>query len=192
MTDSSNLKLRPWKTTARSILLSCGDYLTIENHVVELPDGKVINDWTWIIAPDYVNVLAITADERILCFRQFKYAVVGFTLAPVGGYINTCEDPLSAAKRELFEETGYEAETWVHLGSFSNMANRGGGQGHAYLAREITKVSAPNSDDLEDQELLFLEVEAVEQALVQGEFKVASWAASVALALLYLKRYDNT
>jgi ADP-ribose pyrophosphatase len=182
------MTIRPWKTTARSTLLRHGIFLTVENHVVELPDGRIIDDWAWIITPEFVNVVAVTADEKILCFSQFKYAVNGLTLAPVGGYINTGEDALSAARRELLEETGYEAESWVHLGSFSNMANRGGGLGHAYLAQGAHRVRTPNSDDLEDQELLFLEIEEVKKSLIQGEFRVFSWAATVALALIHLGR----
>ncbi len=191
MTDSSSMNIRPWKMTARVTLLSCGDFLTIESHVVELPNGNIIKDWTWIVAPDFVNVVAVTKDRKVLCFRQFKYAVDGLTLAPVGGYINAGEDVLLAAKRELLEETGYEAESWLHLGSFSNMANRGGGVGHTYLARNAHKVTSTCSDDLEDQELLFMDVEAVKLALLQGEFKVFSWATAVALALMNLEENDR-
>jgi 8-oxo-dGTP pyrophosphatase MutT (NUDIX family) len=183
-----SLNMKKWKTTSRTTLLSHSNFLTVENHVVELPNGRIIDDWPWIIAPDFVNVVAVTENGKILCFHQFKYAVDGLTLAPVGGYIQAGEDPLPAAKRELLEEAGYQSDSWVHLGTFSNMANRGGGVGHAYLALGAKGVAKPDSDDLEDQKLLLLDAETVKQALLEGEFKVFSWAATLALALMHLEQ----
>ncbi|MCJ7702468.1 MAG: NUDIX hydrolase [Anaerolineales bacterium] len=181
--------MKPWKTLARTKLLEHSPFLAVENHIVELPDGRIIDDWAWIITPDFVNVDPVTADNKIICFRQFKYAVEGLTLAPIGGHIDRNEDPLAAARRELIEETGYEAQTWIHLGSFRPLANRGAGMGHAFLAYGARKVCEPASDDLEEQELLFLDVDEVQQALIQGEFKVFSWATTVALALM---RFDKS
>ena len=67
-----------------------------------------------IITPDFVLVLALTPDNKFLCFRQTKYAVDGTTLAPVGGIIEPEEDPLNAAKRELLEETGLTSvDLWL-------------------------------------------------------------------------------
>ena len=180
--------MEPWKTTKRTVLLDHSKFLTVENHVVELPDGRIIEDWAWVITPDFVNVIPVTANNQVLCFRQLKYAVEGLTLAPVGGHIDTGESPVEAAKRELLEETGYVSDDWQHLGSFRTMANRGGGLGHSFLARDAQKVADPNSDDLEDQELLFLDPATVEQALIRGEFKVFSWTTTVALALMHLKK----
>jgi len=45
-------------------------------------------------------------------------------------------------------------------------------------------VSAPDSDDLEEQELLLLSRAQVEAALRAGEFKVLAWATIMALALI--------
>ena len=180
--------MEPWKTKKRSTVLHHSKFLTVENHTVELPDGRLIEDWAWIITPDFVNVVAVTENNKVLCFRQVKYAVEGLTFAPIGGHIDPGEDPLEAARRELLEETGFTADDWHYLGHFRTMANRGGGMGHAFLAVGAHKVADPNSDDLEDQELLFLDLDEVEQTLIQGEFKVFSWATTVALALLHLKR----
>jgi ADP-ribose pyrophosphatase len=131
--------------------------------------------------------MALTPDEKFLCFRQTKYAVEGPTLAPVGGYIEAGEAPEAAAKRELLEETGYEAANWFFLGKYPLMANRGGGTGYLYLARGAQNTAEPQSDDLEQQELLLLDINEVEQAIAEGGFKVLSWTACVALALLKLK-----
>ena len=48
----------------------------------------------------------------------------------------------------------------------------------------LFRVTAPDADDLEEQELLLLSRAEVEAALKAGEFKVMSWATAMALALL--------
>jgi len=177
--------MQTWKTLSKSALLSFGKWLTIERHAVELPNGQVIDDWPWIITPDYVNVAAFTAQGKMLCFRQVKYAVEGESLAPVGGYIEPGEDPLGAARRELLEETGYTAPEWIHLGHYAVDANRGAGVGHFFLAHFATPVADPDADDLEEQELILLDRSEVTDALKNGQFKVLPWATIIALALLY-------
>jgi ADP-ribose pyrophosphatase len=178
--------LRPWKTLSRQTILEHSKYLTVEDHVVELPDGRVIEHWPWIITPDFVNVVAITAEGEFLCFRQTKYGVDGTSLAVVGGYIDPGEDPLEAAKRELLEETGHEAAEWIDLGSYRVGASRGIAMAHFYLARDAHQVAEPIADDLEEQHLLHLSRGEVETALSQGEFKVLPWVAIAALALLHM------
>jgi ADP-ribose pyrophosphatase len=179
--------MQSWKTLSRRTILNHSKFLTVENHTVELPSGKVISNWPWLITPDYVNILPVTEDGRFLCFRQTKYAVEGTTLAPVGGYLEPGEEPLAAARRELLEETGSEAADWIDLGSYRMDGNRGGGLAHLFLALGARLVTDPDADDLEEQKLLYLGRAEVETAVLGGQFKVVSWAAAVALALLYLQ-----
>ncbi|MCS6846270.1 MAG: NUDIX hydrolase [Anaerolineae bacterium] len=181
--------MRPWKTRARRVLFAQPPWITLEQHEVELPDGRVIPDWPWVITPDFVNVAAVTDDERFLCFRQVKYAVKdGPSLATAGGYLEPGEDPLDCAKRELLEETGYAAREWLRLGSYPVDGNRGAGVGHLWLALGAHQVAAVNADDLEEQTLLLLSRAEVMHALATGEFKLMPWAACMALALLRLQR----
>ena len=175
-----------WKTLSQQLLLDHSKYLSVENHTVELPDGQIISDWPWLITPDFINVVAITEDHEFLCFRQIKYAVGELTLALVGGYVEPGEAPLSAAQRELLEETGYQAPDWANLGHYVVDANRGAGTAHLYLARRAHRVAEANADDLEEQQLLHLSHAEIEAALIANEFKVLPWTAAIALALLHM------
>lgn len=181
--------MQPWKTLDRRIALrpNEGKFLTVEYHTVELPDGAIINEWPWVITPDYINVVAVTAAGDFLCFRQTKYAVAGLSLAVVGGYLEPGEEPLAAAQRELLEETGYRASAWFTLGSYAVDGNRGAGTAHLFLALHAQCIAPVNAHDLEEQELLLLPQTEVEAALAAGEFKVLPWAAAVALALFFME-----
>lgn len=179
----TNAKFAAWRTLERRVILDKGKFLRVEQHTVELPDGKVIDDWQWVITPDYVNVVAVTEDRQYLCFRQTKYALPGPTLAIVGGYLEPGEEPLVAAQRELREETGYEAAAWTDLGAYVVDGNRGAGNAHFFLATGAHRVADPIVDDLEEQELLHLSRAEVSAALAGGEIKLLPWAAALSLAL---------
>ena len=178
--------LRAWETLSRKTILQHGKFLTVESHTIKLPDGRIIPDWAWIIIPSAAIVLPVTPQGRFLCFRQTKYAVEGTTLAPVGGMLEPGEAPLEAAKRELLEELGCTASEWVPLGSYTLEPNRGMASMHLYLARNAVQSARPDSDDLEDQEILSLSKSELEEALRTGQFKILAWSAVVALALNYL------
>jgi ADP-ribose pyrophosphatase len=180
--------MEPWRTHSRRMLVDLAPWLSVEERTVELPDGRVIDDWPWVESREFANVVAVTEDGLFLVFRQTKYAVDGPTLGTVGGYLEPGEDPLETAKRELREETGYDAAEWTLLGRYPVDGNRGCGVGHLYLARGARKVGEPDADDLEEQQLLTLTREEVEETLVAGGFGVLSWAAVTALALVTLGR----
>jgi ADP-ribose pyrophosphatase len=176
-----------WKTLDRETILDHSKFLRVENHRVQLPGGRIIETWPWVITPDFVNIAVTTDAGNWVCLRQVKYAVKGTTLAPVGGYLEPDEEPLAAAKREVLEETGYEAADWRSLGTYQVDGNRGVARAHLFLARGARRVAEPDADDLEEQQVVLLTRAEVEAALTAGEFEVLPWAAVMALALLALK-----
>ena len=82
------------------------------------------------------------------------------------------EDPLTAAQREVLEETGYRAENWYPLGEWVVDGNRGCGTAYAFLATAPQPVALPNADDLEEQEIVLLARSELEEALFTNQFKV--------------------
>lgn len=61
-----------------------------------------------ISAKDYVCLVALTPENKIVFVRQFRPAVEEFTLELPSGYVEDGEDPKLAGLRELLEETGYK------------------------------------------------------------------------------------
>lgn len=71
-----------------------------------------------VVAPtDWCNVLALTADGRLVLVRQFRFGIDGFSLEIPGGVMEPGEDPIEAGLRELREETGYTGARARLIGS---------------------------------------------------------------------------
>lgn len=74
------------------------------------PRRGITRDFVVVDAPDWVNVLAHTADDRLVLVNQFRYGIDAFSWEIPGGVIERGEDPVAAGVRELLEETGYAGE----------------------------------------------------------------------------------
>lgn len=68
-------------------------------------------------APEWINVIPLRDDGRVVMVRQWRYGVQAPTLEIPGGMVDAGEEPRAAAARELEEETGYRAGTLRLLGS---------------------------------------------------------------------------
>ena len=148
-----------------------------------LPDGRIIDDYYQIELPEYAVVFARTAEGAVVMERLYKHGTRRIILALPAGYLEPGEAPLEGAKRELLEETGYEADNWCSLGIYVVNSNYGCGKAHIYLARGARKIQNPDSNDLEDTEIVLMTPKEVIQAVINGQVATLSGIASIALAL---------
>jgi 8-oxo-dGTP pyrophosphatase MutT (NUDIX family) len=65
-------------------------------------------------APDWVNVVALTEDRRLILVEQYRHGTNTYTVEIPGGCVDPGEQPVDAATRELEEETGYRCRA-IHL-----------------------------------------------------------------------------
>ncbi len=137
---------------------------------------------------DYAIVVALTPAGELLTQRAYKHGVGHETLDLVAGLIEDGEDPLHAAHRELLEETGYQGNHWTALGSYVVNSNYGSGRMHAFIARDVVRVTEPNSGDLEDLELILRPLAQAVEDLRAGRFELLSAAAALALAFVHLNQ----
>lgn len=100
--------------TVSSKVVYKGRVVTVHNDEAELPDGKVRpRDFIW--HPGGVVVLPILDDGRVVFVRQWRYALGHPLLELPAGKLEMNEEPSAAIKRELAEETGYQAKHWEEL-----------------------------------------------------------------------------
>jgi ADP-ribose pyrophosphatase len=152
---------------------------------IELPDGRVIDAFLWVRTRDFAIVVAVTPDRRVVLERSYKHGPRRVATSLPAGYIETDEAPLDAARRELREETGYEATRWRPLGSFTVDGNYGVCVEHVFLAedaRRVPDVDRTGHDDLEEIEMFTLPFDDAIAALRDGEVAQLSSAAALALA----------
>jgi ADP-ribose diphosphatase len=179
--------MRPWKTLERRVLLSRKPWLEVGEEKVELPDGRVVDGYPWIISRDFALVVALTADDRVVAIRSYKHGARRIQLELPAGYIEQGEQPLETAKRELSEETGYAADDWSSLGAFVIHGNYGIGTEHIYLARGARRVSEPDHGDLEELEVTLRSMRELLAAVERGEMMMLSSVAALGLAALRLR-----
>jgi ADP-ribose pyrophosphatase len=191
---------RPWTVLGSRELLDAEPFLRVRVETVELPDGRRIDDYYQFDQPSFACIFAETADGRIVTYRQYRHGPRKVGLVFPGGHLSPGEDPLAAARRELMEETGMEAESWTDLGAYIVNANQGGAWSHMFHATGCRRVADPVSDDLEDTEILFLTRTELQEAIGRGEMHLLTqialvsmvWQADIARAVSRPRPPDTT
>lgn len=102
------------ETTIGSDGVFRGRFLAVNCDVARLPDGST-SSREYVLHPGASAMIPIAEDERILVERQFRYAMGRVYVEIPAGKVDPGETSIQTAKRELVEETGYEARRWAFL-----------------------------------------------------------------------------
>lgn len=107
--------MRSWRVTHRETLFSHRLFDLRREALAAEGEVEGTREALTLDAPNWVNVIALLPDERVLLVRQWRYGIAAPTLEIPGGMVED-EEPEAAARRELFEETGYRAGKLTYLG----------------------------------------------------------------------------
>ncbi len=162
------------------------DKLRCRGNVVELRevglrtlDGKVVAK-DLVRHPGAVVMVPILDDGSIVLIRNHRWGVQEELWELPAGTLNTGEDPLRAAGRELAEETGYSAQSLSPLGSFYSAPGISDERMHAYVARELTA----GRQKLESDEAIRVEILAeadARQMILDGTIRDGKTIAALAM-----------
>lgn len=96
-----------------------GKFFKVHRDAVRLPDGTR-SEREYIRHPGAVGIVALTDDGAVVLERQYRYAPGRDFVEIPAGKLEAGEAHLETGKRELLEETGYEAARWEYLGLIHN------------------------------------------------------------------------
>jgi ADP-ribose pyrophosphatase len=170
-----------WKVRSRRSELQRRPWLEVFRETVELPGGRLVDDFYTIEMQDFVVTAAFTPSRDVVVERLYRHGSGRMTWSLPAGYVHKAEEPLRSAKRELREETGYEADRWTAAGRFIVDGNRGCGWCHCFLAQGARKVGEPISEDLADVQVSEVPWDRLLELLAAGE--ITELASAVALGL---------
>ncbi|NLS92940.1 MAG: NUDIX hydrolase [Planctomycetaceae bacterium] len=133
-------------------------------------------------SPDWVVILPVTDDGQVVFVRQFRHGVGQVVLEIPGGLIDGEESPEEAARRELLEETGYEAASVRKVAELLPNPALNCAHCHVVLAQGCRLVRGQALDPLEQIEVVTYPLAEVGELIRSGEFNHAQAIAAFACA----------
>lgn len=150
--------------------------------VAKTVEGAEGDPYYAVETDDYVCIVAITQDRRILLVRQYRPVVESSMLELPAGHVEKGETPEAAARRELLEETGFIAPLWENLGALKPDTGRLGNRMWVFLAQEAVPTPQPHRGE-EGLEVVTMEEEQFADVFASDAFDHALHIAAIFLAI---------
>ncbi|TSD64572.1 NUDIX hydrolase [Inquilinus sp. KBS0705] len=174
-----------WKTLS-STYIHKGPWATLRTDKCEMPDGRIVEDYYVLEYPNWVNAVAITADNKVLMVRQYRHAADIVSLEIPGGVIDGDEIPEAAMRRELLEETGYQFDDIELISTVYANPSTANNKTFCYLAKGGVKVQEQHLDELEHLVVEEYTIAEVKQLLADNKIAQALHCTGLFYALIKL------
>lgn len=162
-------------------------WIRVREDQVRRPDGSAGVYGVVEVRNPAVFVVAVTADDAVLLVTLERYTTGRASIeVPAGG--SDGEDLLVAARRELREETGYEAARWRDLGEVHSLNGVAAAPGRVFLATELTVVGGAELESEGIDAVRAVPVGEVLALVARGEITDNESLAALLLAFVALGR----
>jgi len=169
MADRSHKKIQPWQRLDSETLYTCRIFSLRKDRNRSPRDGRE-HDFFVLDSGDWVNIVPVTADDQVVLIHQYRHGIDDITLEIPGGMVDPHDpSPLHAARREMQEETGYDSDDIVPLGSIHPNPAIQGNRCHTFLARNVEKRFEPHFDTTEEAEVLLVPAAQLPELVQQGK-----------------------
>jgi ADP-ribose pyrophosphatase len=175
------MSLQKWKLLSKKDV-SPHDWFPIEMRTYQLPNGKIVDDFSVTTLADVAMIIPITADRKVVLVKQFKPGIGEILIQfPAGRIEKNHRDIQETAQRELEEEVGIRVtEPQLHflakVHAFSTKATE---VVHLFIAENCVFNSEQNFDDNENIEIILLSFNQLDEKIFNGEIwdaeAIAGW-----------------
>ena len=166
--------------TVESKVIYQGKVLSLRLDDVTLPNGKSSKREV-VEHAGAVTVVAVTNEQKVLLVKQYRYSVGEVLLELPAGGLNHGEAPLKCAKRELKEETGWEATDWEELPTFYTTPGFTNEKMYLFLAKNLT-YTGQNLDEDEFIQVVSVPLDETLNMIQRGEIRDAKSIVGILLA----------
>jgi ADP-ribose pyrophosphatase len=176
-----------WRELAREPVADCKIF-TVERSIAASPVDGTAHAFHRIHSPSWAQIVPVTTDGRVVMVRQYRHGAGRITLEIPAGLVDPGEDPLRAALRECFEETGYRARNAVSLGVVSPNPALFANRLYAYLATDVEPAGAIHNTGTEQTEVVLIPASELPEMMLRGDI---DHALVVATLWRYLYAYAS-
>ncbi len=134
-----------------------------------------------IEVPDWINVVPLTPDGRVVLIEQYRPGTKEITLEIPGGMVDEGELPADTAARELLEETGYRAARIEPLGRIRPNPAIQSNWLHLFVARDSIRTQEPQPEGTEQIAVRVVALDEVPQLIALGTINHALVVAAFSL-----------
>lgn len=173
--------LAAWEIITDTALVS-RTWLEVREQRVRLANGNEIEQFHLIKGPPWAAVLCLTADRQVVLVRQYRHGFGGASLELPAGVIEPTEAPIDAARRELLEESGFEALSIEPLLAMVPEPARHSTRAHFFFAHTAGVAMAQQLDHSEDLEVVLVPAAELLELIDQGHIVHAAHIAAILLA----------
>ncbi|MBI5249512.1 MAG: NUDIX hydrolase [Desulfomonile tiedjei] len=145
------------------------------------PRTGEIHEFQVLGTPDWVAVIPVTTDNKLVLVNQFRHGSGELSLEPPGGLVKQGQSPEQSAKEELEEETGYIAENLELLGWLHPFPALFNNKFYVYCARDARPAGKLNPDETEEIETVLIPVEDLSDHIRSGKITCAVMIAALHL-----------
>ena len=166
-----------WRTLSSTYLFQ-PPWLTVRCQRMLLPTGREHPEYYILEYPTWVNIIALTPDDRMLLVRQYRPALDITRYELCAGVMDPSDaSPLEAAQRELLEETGFGGGEWTKLMVVGPNPSAMNNVSISFLAHGVTKLCEPRLEETEDISVHLFSRDEVYNMLKVGQFAQALMVA---------------
>lgn len=175
--------LKPWTVTASRIVLA-DRWIRVRADSCVAANGDAIDPFYVLEYRDWVHVVALTDDDRLVMNRQYRHGAQEVHLELPGGVMDAGDpDAVAGGAREFREETGFGAREFRHVITLRPNPATHTNRVHTVLALGAALAGAQAFDNGEEIAVELIPVPKVLQLIRQGEVQQSTHVASLLLAL---------